>query len=378
MKFQAILIALIIIVSVSFSGATLSESEHLEKPAAETEKSFIKEIAAAISQKASGVAMETGNFAAEAFKASGEIGKKAADSGKNSVAGTISFFEELGAKTAESQELKIEKESEARDYANAFLPSRTKVDYPAISCDTKSFEIKSKAALIKYMDYNYNRDVFSKNAEERWPIASVSKLMTAVAALETMGWDEKISISEKAVSTEGIAGSLNAGEIYSVRDLIKAMLVTSSNDAAVALSEAFGEKEFIDAMQKRARELNMLQTTYLEPTGLSFVNQSTAADLSKLVDYIYQNQPELFKISRMKQAQIIDLKSGKAKTLDNINSFAGQVDFLGGKTGYIEESGRNLVALFDVDGRKVLTVTLGSDDSFAETDKLKSIVQSCK
>jgi D-alanyl-D-alanine carboxypeptidase len=378
MKFQAILIALIIVVSVSFSGATLSESKKPEGASSEPETSFIKEVTAAISQKAGGVVLKTGDFAAEAFKASGEIGKKAADSGKNSVAGTISFFEELGAKTAESQELKIKENSKAGDYANAFLPSRIKVDYPAISCDTKSFEIKSKAALIKYMDYNYNRDVFSKNSGERWPIASVSKLMTAVAALETMGWDEKISVSEKAVGTEGMAGSLNAGETYSVRDLIKAMLITSSNDAAVALSEAFGEKEFIDAMQKKARELNMLQTTYLEPTGLSFVNQSTAEDLSRLVDYIYQNQSELFKISRMKQAQITDLKSGKTKTLDNINSFAGQDDFLGGKTGYIEESGRNLVALFDVDGRKVLTVTLGSEDSFAETDKLKAIVQSCK
>ena len=380
MKFQAILIALIIIVSVSFSGATLSGNLDSNSASSESEPGFFSELSRAAYEKAIGAASKTGNFTAEAFGASGQLGQKLSDAGKNSIAKTISFFEELGEKNIESQEAEIKEKSGPVDNRkeSAFLQSRVKVDYPAISCDTKSFEIKSKAALIKYMDYNYNRDVFSKNADERWPIASVSKLMTAVAALETIGWEQKVSVSEKAVATEGIAGNLQANEIYSVRDLIKAMLITSSNDAAVALSEAVGEKEFIDAMQKKARELGMLQTTYLEPTGLSFVNQSTANDLSKLVDYIYQNEPELFKISRMRQAQITDLKSGKTKTLDNINSFAGQNDFLGGKTGYIDESGRNLVALFDIDGRKVLTVTLGSEDSFAETDKLKFMVESCR
>lgn len=375
MKFQAILIALIIIISVSFSGATLSESKMPQEnnPVASEDGSFIKDLSEVIAEK-------TADALSGAGKLTAQVSGKVAGSGSYLIGKTVSFFEDLGSKKAESEGLKIEAKSSDYDSGkqSSLLSSQTKINYPSISCDTEKFQIKSKAALIKYLDYNYNRDILNLNTDERWPIASVTKLMTSVAAVESIGWDEKVQISGKAVQTEGTAGSLLTGETYTVRDLIKAMLITSSNDAAVALSEFVGEKEFIDLMQKKARELNMLQTTYLEPTGLSFVNQSTANDLAKLAAYINESYPELFKISRLKEAQITDLKSGRTKTLSNIDKFAGQEDFLGGKTGYIDESGRNLVALFNVDGRKVLTITLGSDNSFVETDKLKAIVESCR
>ncbi len=374
MKSQAILIALIIVVSISLSGATLSESEipHQEKEIT-SEESFIKDFSAVLAEKAVEVAGGIGNLTAQASS-------KIAGSGSYLIGETIGFFEELGSKAVETSELKAEPVSSDYDSGkqSSLLSSQTKINYSAISCDTESFRIKSKAALIKYLDFNYNRDILNLNTDERWPIASITKLMTSVIAVETLGLESKVIVSDNAVATEGVAGDFSAGEIYSVRDLVKAMLITSSNDAAVALSETVGEKEFIDRMQKKARELKMLQTTYLEPTGLSFVNQSTANDLARLVTYINENYSELFKISRLREGQITDLKSGKTKTMVNINKFAGDDDFLGGKTGYIDESGRNLMALFNVDGRKVLIITLGSDDSFTEADKLKAIVESCR
>jgi len=376
MKLQAILIVLIIVISISFSGATLSESEisHEESEAVVPEGSFIKDVSGVLAEKALGAAGEVTGMTSQAGDLTIQAGNKVIDSSSYLISKAIGFFENLGSESVEksgSPEYDSGKQS-------SLLSSQIKIDYPAISCDTASFNLESRTALIRYMDFNYNRDILNLNTDARWPIASITKLMTSIVAIEALGFDSKVNISENAVATEGIAGSLVPGETYTVRDLVKAMLITSSNDAAVALSEAVGEKDFIDKMQQKAREAGMLQTTYLEPTGLSFVNQSTANDLARLVVYIQGNHPEIFKISRLKEAQITDLKSGRTKTLVNIDKFAGEDDFLGGKTGYIEESGRNLVALFNIDGRTVLTVTLGSEDSFDETDKLKSIVESCK
>ena len=156
------------------------------------------------------------------------------------------------------------------------------------------------------------------------------------------------------------------------------MLIVSSNDAAVAVAENFGEREFINEMQKKASELKMFQTTYLEPTGLSFINQSTADDLAKLATYIYFNHPEILEISRQKETELLELKSNTARKLLSIDKFAGEPDFIGGKTGYIEEADRNLIALFEINGKTILTITLGADDSFEETARLKDLVQNCQ
>jgi len=214
--------------------------------------------------------------------------------------------------------------------------------------------------------------------------------MTAIVSIEKMDLDKEIIMTKKAVDTEGTAGEFEIGEVFKLRDLIKAMLISSSNDAAVAITESFGEprnstelslrgeRDFINEMQKKAAELKMFSTTYLEPSGLSFINQSTVADLAKLMSYIYFEHPEILEISRQKEAEILELKSNKPRRLLTINKFAGEPDFIGGKTGYIDEAGRNLVGIFDIDGKTVLTIILGADDSFKETEKLKSFVENCQ
>ncbi|MBI5732133.1 MAG: D-alanyl-D-alanine carboxypeptidase [Candidatus Magasanikbacteria bacterium] len=232
-----------------------------------------------------------------------------------------------------------------------------------------------RAAFAEYLDNN--SVIFEKNTEKRWPIASLTKLMTAVVASEKMSSDTEITITENAVATEGIAGGFKAGEKFLLRDLIKAMLVSSSNDASYAIAESFGEKNFIDAMQAKATELLMLDTTFVEPAGLSPLNQSTASDLVKLVKYIREQEPELLAISRRKEAAIVELGAEKARRLLNVDRFAGEDDFLGGKTGYTDEAERNLIAIFDIRGKEVLTVVLGSQSALDETKTIKNFIDSC-
>ncbi len=236
--------------------------------------------------------------------------------------------------------------------------------------------LTGQADLVKYL--NYNVYILEKNTEKRWPIASVTKLMTAVIAVEDLNPEARVKISEQAATVGGSSiGNFKTGEMFKVSDLVKAMLVASSNDAAVALAQSMGDKEFIDAMQRKASDLGMFDTTYIEPTGLSFVNQSTISDLAKLATYIYENHPEILAITRQPQVEILELKSGQSRTLSNVDPFAGSPDFIGGKTGFTDEARRNLVALFRTNNEMILTVVLGSDDSFIETAKLKEFVTTC-
>lgn len=261
--------------------------------------------------------------------------------------------------------------------SNSTLISKPNIAKPPLKCDSSGYNFTNKAMMAKYID---GQVIFESNSENRWPIASITKLMTAVIALEKTDTEKEIKITDEILATEGFAGDFRTGEIFREIDLIKAMLVASSNDAAEAIARNFegGKQNFIDEMQKKAAELKMFQTTYLEPTGLSFINQSTAKDLSFLISYIYSEHPEILEISRQKEIRIIDLQAGKVKKILNIDKFAGQEGFIGGKTGFIDESGKNLIGVFDISGETIVTVVLGADNSFDETSQLKDLVQNCK
>ncbi|MDP3052376.1 MAG: serine hydrolase [bacterium] len=219
--------------------------------------------------------------------------------------------------------------------------------------------LKTKIALVS--DLDNDNDLISYNSDTPWSLASITKLMTAVLAIEEIG-NKEIIPSENALNIEGNLGKLEAGKLYKVDDLIKIMMLTSSNHAAIALADfyLFGQAEFVNLMNKKAVELGMNRTVFRDPTGLSPLNQSTANDIRKLIKYIVNNHPEILAWSR-------DKSFGD---FQNINRFVERLDFLGGKTGTIDESKQNLVSLFLVDNRRILIIVLGADDRFVQTQQL--------
>lgn len=232
--------------------------------------------------------------------------------------------------------------------------------------------VSAEVALVKYLDSNFN--VFELGVNKHWPIASLTKLMTAVIAIENGDLDQEILINGIALETEGTTGGFSTGEIYKAKDLIKAMLISSSNDAAVALAETTSWSEFVWQMNQKANELNMTATNFNDPTGLSFLNQSTVNDLTNLINYIYYTHPEILEITRQKEVEILELVGGEKRKLTNNNKFADQANFVGGKTGFIDASGENLISLFNQEGKLVLIVVLGSDNRFVDTEKLLELV----
>jgi len=244
-------------------------------------------------------------------------------------------------------------------------------------------DIHVVAAMAKELGGENPFFVYRSNA--RWPLASVTKLMTAVVALETLGPATILDVPKEAVETDGVSGNLRAGDKYSVIDLVRAMLTVSSNDAAMALAQGYDKKQlgkaeydlavnqvaaFTAMMQEKARSLGMSETYYGDPSGLSVINQSVITDLENLVNYIDANHPEIFEITSKKETTILERRSMTRRTLLNINEYAGQADFVGGKTGFIDASSGNLLSIFKYEGKKYLIIVLGTVDRFGETTKI--------
>ena len=189
--------------------------------------------------------------------------------------------------------------------------------------------------------------------------------------LEDIGENKKITITERAVQTEGIAGNLRDGEIYSAGDLLKIMLLASSNDAAVAFEDYLGgADEFIRRMNLKARELQMTNSVFYDASGLSDLNTTTASDMLRLIKYILLNHSEIFQWTRIPSFLVQPVNDSESRLVYNINPLSGSEDFLGGKTGTSPRALENLVALFSFGKYRVVLVLLGSDDRAAEAKRL--------
>ncbi len=255
------------------------------------------------------------------------------------------------------------------------IPQTAAQENPDIAGDTPTTcPIQAKIFMAK--DLNQGTIILGQNTQQRWPIASISKLMTTVIAIENMSTTSTVTITQEMIdATQGNA-YFAAGQKYTVNDLIRAALVFSSNDAAYALADTYGRAAFVAKMNQKAQDLLMTQTSYFEPSGLSYLNQSTAQDLSLLMRYIYDHHPELLATTRLKSITLRDLTSGRSRTFSNIDYFAGDAKFIGGKTGYIDQSGENLVTLFTLKNNDpLMLLVLSSPNRFTETQELLSCAQ---
>lgn len=190
----------------------------------------------------------------------------------------------------------------------------------------------------------YNKSIFDSR-----PIASLTKLMTALIVIDEMDLQSVVRISGNAISTPGDRGVLVIDEKITVENLLYILLITSSNDAAIALEEYYnsfrveGDKTFVAAMNAKAQALGLLDTFFVEPSGLNINNRSTVYDLAKLADYVFQ-RPILRQIMSVK---VIDVRSQDGVVnhhLVNSNKLLGVLEgVLAGKTGFTEEAGESLV-----------------------------------
>lgn len=232
--------------------------------------------------------------------------------------------------------------------------------------------IGADAAII--VDFDSGEILYEKNAKEKLQIASITKLMTVIVALEEGDLEDVVTVSGAASRTEGSKVWLYSGERITLRNLLKGALIQSGNDAAVAIAEhiAGDVPSFVEKMNAKATELKLYSTHYANPIGFDNVeNHSTVSDLSKLAMVAYRNKfiqntvkLETATISSINGEQSHDLKS----TNQLLSSF---LHVLGLKTGHTEAAGLCFVSVIDnKKGNKVVTVVLNSPDRFKETKML--------
>lgn len=240
---------------------------------------------------------------------------------------------------------------------------------PSGASSAKSAPIVGAVELIANL--KTGKVAFSRNANERWALASVSKLMTAVVATDLLDSNQHITITESMLSVDPTERIVELGDTYTVSDLLRVMLLPSNNVAAEAFAEFAGRDRFLAAMNAKAAEWGMTNTYYDDPSGLSAANQSTASDLLKLAQHIYSEYPQILAITRVPQITVTEISTGRAVALNNINHFAGNADFVGGKTGYTDQADGNLLSIFSYRGDPIGVVVLGTDDGHRFDDTMK-------
>jgi D-alanyl-D-alanine carboxypeptidase len=255
----------------------------------------------------------------------------------------------------------------------------------------------SVAARAAYVyDINNAGLLYQKNSGEKLGIASITKVMTALTAIETIGSDALVQINWMHVQTEGESG-LIPGEYFTVTDLINYMLVNSSNDSAAALAQAAGaflirergdtnltaEQMFVAERNALATVLGMHKTTFTNPTGLdeNYETQigaySSAEDVAVLFQYILEHYPDL--LSATKESIVtITSREGYPHVVENTNDIITSLpNITASKTGYTVQAGGNLAVVINPElNNPFIIVVLGStkEGRFSDVQQLSEAV----
>lgn len=227
-------------------------------------------------------------------------------------------------------------------------------------------------------DENSGYRIFNQNANELRPIASLTKLMTALVFLDTKpDWQKKIKIIKSDLQIGGKA-NLFVDDELTVDDLWAVSLVASDNTAITALVRSTGlsQAEFVKKMNMKVHDLNIPNLKFSEPTGLDIKNEGSAVAVAKLVN---------FALTKNKIKDILKQAHYTFKVSDNITRNINSTDqlldeplpnniiMIGGKTGHLNEAGYCFAGVFEINGHKIITAVLGApinDNRFSETVKI--------
>lgn len=234
----------------------------------------------------------------------------------------------------------------------------------------KADDISAQSAVV--MDAYTGTILYEKNAYEPKPMASTTKIMTALLAVESGRLGETVNITDDMLRTEGSCMGLRDGDTMTLKELVIGMMLTSGNDSANAVAYILsgGVSEFSSLMNKRAKQLGMKDTCFVTPSGLDEGNHhSTAYDMALLTAEAVKNE-EFCDIVSRKSADLVI--GGKKTTVYNHNKLLSDDDYFGVKTGYTKKAGRCLVSAKKYKNNKIICVTLNAPDDWNDHKKLAS------
>lgn len=232
-------------------------------------------------------------------------------------------------------------------------------------------QISAKSALV--YDLSNEKTIYERNSKEKLPIASLTKIMTAIVAIDHKRKDDRYTVYPETLVGENVMG-LSTGEVLSLEELLYGVFMYSANDASETLAiNTLGRDKFIAAMNKKAKALGLENTNFTNPTGLQGDGSqySTAYDLLVLSRHAVSNYPQIVKASSTAQYFIEETNDHYAYDMYNqtnlITSYPG---VKGLKDGYTPEAGLCLVTYLDYDGHKIIGIILGSENRREEMKSL--------
>lgn len=227
--------------------------------------------------------------------------------------------------------------------------------------------IFARSAIL--IDARSGRTLFQKNADQKGPVASTQKLLSALVILEDGDLDRPVTITREDTLVEPAKLGFRAGEVYTRRALLKAFIIKSENDAAAALArDVAGTTEaFSDRMNSKAWSLGARSSYFTNPHGLPAAQYSTARDIARVAFHAYR-EPVLRQMMAT-PSKLFVFTSRRTKLLKNTNKLLGTyLPVNGMKTGYTIASGRCLVASASFGGRELIFVQIGSRTQFIFDD----------
>ncbi len=234
--------------------------------------------------------------------------------------------------------------------------------------------ISAKAAF--FVNTNSGQVLYEKNPHEKLPVASLVKIMTVVLAMEYHSLEDKLTVSKKAADMEPDKMFLIPEEKLTVKELLYGIFMISANDAAEVLAESstFSHEEFIRLMNDKALLLGMVNTKFVNPTGLDEDNgnsYSSAYDLAILARYAIKKYPEFVEISKTPYQFIPETGEHQSYEMySGINLLTSYPEVVGFKTGFTPEAGLTLITLARKNGHEVIGVLLGSENRRDEARNL--------
>lgn len=242
----------------------------------------------------------------------------------------------------------------------------------------ESGDLSAVSAVLYYPEYE--TVLFGKNPTSQLSMASTTKIMTSLIALEECTPDRVVEITAEMVNVEGSSSGLSAGDKITLRDLVYCMMLESGNDAANSVAIALGGsfEGFAEMMNKRAAEIGMKNTSFVTPSGLDDENHyTTAYDMALLASEALLDR-DFYSISKETSRKISFIDSDKSVTLHNHNRLLSEYDgCIGIKTGFTKKSGRCLVSAAEKNGVTLIAVTLNAGDDWNDHRKMLDYGFSC-
>lgn len=232
-------------------------------------------------------------------------------------------------------------------------------------------ELSAKSALV--YDLTDEKTVYEKNSGERLPMASLTKIMTAIVAIDHKRPDDMYVVYEEALVGENTIG-LSKGEVMTLEELLYGVFMYSANDAAETLAiNTMDRSEFINTMNKKAKAIGLSNTNFTNPTGFQGDGDqyTTAYDLLVLARYVVANYPQIIKASSTEEIVLEEsLDHYEYHLYNQLNLITSYPGVKGLKDGYTPEAGLCLVTYLDYKGHEMIGIILGSENRRQEMKDL--------